>query len=225
LFTAESLNSIYLNKKISGHEKDLQKSLELLAKSGFKLKDGILYDKDGVRVEFDLYTNAGALERESIGVMIKQDLEDIGIKVNFRPIEFNSLVGKLTNSRDWDTVILGLTGNPLEPYTGKNVWASNGTLHLFNQRPQGYVKDDRFSWEKELDELVEKGSLKLSFKERKPFYDRYQEIIYEEKPIIYLYSPIRIIAIRKKFKNIFPSELSGLLYNLDEIYIDMEKVN
>ena len=46
-----------------------------------------------------------------------------------------------------------------------------------------------------------------------------QTIIYNQKPIIYLYSPIRITAIRKKFKNIFPSELSGLIYNLDEIYI------
>ena len=48
------------------------------------------------------------------------------------------------------------------------------------------------------------------------------EIIYEQKPIIYLYSPIRITAIRKKFKNIYPSTLSGLVYNLDEIFIDNE---
>ena len=61
--------------------------------------------------------------------------------------------------------------------------------------------------------------MKLSYAERKPLYDRYQEIIYEEKPIIYLYSQIRISAIRKKFKNIFPSALSGLVYNLDEIYV------
>ena len=45
-------------------------------------------------------------------------------------------------------------------------------------------------------------------------------LIYDQKPIIYLYSPIRITAIRKKFKNIYPTALSGLIYNLDEIYID-----
>ena len=45
------------------------------------------------------------------------------------------------------------------------------------------------------------------------------EIIYEEKPIIYLYSGTRIVAIRNKFKNIFPSSLSGIVYNLDEIFI------
>ncbi len=86
LFTAESLNSIYLNKNIKGHAKNKEKALELLRNAGFEYKHNKLYDKQGNFVEFDLYTNAGNLEREAIGVMIKQDLEDIGIKVNFKPM-------------------------------------------------------------------------------------------------------------------------------------------
>ena len=220
LFTAESLNSIYLNKYIKGHPKDKNVALKSLEKAGFYNKNGVLYDSEGNRVEFDLYTNAGVLEREALGVMIKQDLEDLGMKVNFKPIEFNTLVNKLSNTNDWDMAIMGLTGSPLEPHDGKNVWKSSGPLHIFNQRPQNYKIDDRFDWEKELDEIFEQGALKLTYEERKPLYDRYQTIIYNQKPIIYLYSPIRIAAIRKKFKNIFPTPLSGLVYNLDEIYID-----
>lgn len=220
LFTAESLNSIYLNKYIKGHPKDLCVARESLEKAGFTNKNGILYDKNSNRVEFDLYTNAGNLEREALGVMIKQDLEDLGMKVNFKPLEFNSLVNKLTNTHDWDMAIMGLTGSPLEPHGGKNVWSSSGSLHMFNMRPQGYSIDDRLGWEKEIDEIFTEGALKLSFEERKPLYDKYQTIIYNQKPIIYLYSPIRITAIRKKFKNVFPTPLSGLLYNLDEIYVE-----
>ena len=225
LFTAESLNSIYLNKYIKGHPKDKNVALKSLEKAGFYNKNGVLYDSEGNRVEFDLYTNAGVLEREALGVMIKQDLEDLGMKVNFKPIEFNSLVNKLSNTNDWDMAIMGLTGSPLEPHDGKNVWKSSGPLHIFNQRPQNYKIDDRFDWEKELDEIFEQGALKLTYEERKPLYDRYQTIIYNQKPIIYLYSPIRIAAIRKKFKNIFPTPLSGLVYNLDEIYIDNGEIN
>lgn len=223
LYTAESLNSIYLNKYIKGHPKDKAVAQKSLKKAGFYYKNGILYDKNSNRVEFDLYTNAGVLEREALGVMIKQDLEDLGMKVNFKPLEFNSLVNKLTNTHDWDMAIMGLTGSPLEPHDGKNVWTSSGSLHMFNQRPQGYCIDDRLSWEKELDEIFREGALKLTFEERKPLYDRYQTIIYNQKPIIYLYSPIRITAIRKKFKNIYPTALSGLIYNLDEIYVDGDK--
>lgn len=220
LFTAESLNSIYLNKYIKGHPSDKKVAEESLKKAGFVNKNGVLYDSEGNRVEFDLYTNAGNLEREALGVMIKQDLEELGMKVNFKPVEFNSLVNKMTNTHDWDMAIMGLTGSPLEPHDGKNVWTSKGSLHIFNMRPQNYCADDRLEWEKELDEIFKEGALKLSFEERKPLYDKYQTIIYNQKPIIYLYSPVRITAIRKKFKNIFPSPLSGLIYNLDEIYVE-----
>lgn len=218
LFTSESLNSIYLNKKLAkGHPKDINKAKEYLKKSGFYWKNKALYDKKGNRVEFDLYTNAGNTDREAIGVMVKQDLEDLGMKVNFKPVEFNSLVNKLVNSCDWDLVIMGLTGTPLEPHNGKNVWNSTGSLHLFYQRTDGKAYD-RLPWEIKLDEIIDKASLKIKFEDRKKLYDQYQQIIYDEKPIIYLYSAIRVTAIRKKFGNIYPSTLSGITYNLDEIY-------
>ncbi len=219
LFTSESLNSIYLNKKLAnGHPTDLNKAKAYLKKSGFHWKKGILYDKFNNRVEFDLYTNAGNTEREALGVMVKQDLEDLGMKVNFKPIEFNSLVNKMVNSLDCDLVIMGLTGSPLEPHNGKNVWYSTGSLHIFNQRPSGKATD-RFPWEVKLDKIIDEASLKITFKDRKKLYDEYQQIIYDEKPIIYLYSGIRVIAIRKKFGNIYPSPLAGVTYNMDEIYI------
>lgn len=219
LFTAESLNSIYLNKNLAqGHPKDLNKAREYLKKSGFYWKNKNLYDKKGNRVEFDLYTNAGNTEREAIGVMVKQDLDDLGIKVNFKPVEFNSLVNKLVNSCDWDLVIMGLTGSPLEPHNGKNVWNSTGSLHLFYQRTDGKA-NDRLPWEIQLDKIIDDASLKITFNDRKKLYDQYQQIIYDEKPIVYLYSPLRVTAIRKKFGNIFPSTLSGITYNLDEIYV------
>lgn len=220
LCTSESLNSIYLNKNLNQCFQDKNKSKELLKNAGFEYKHDRLYDKNGNMVEFDLYTNAGNLEREAIGVMIKQDLEELGMKVNFKPIEFNSLVNKLTKTYDWDMAIMGLTGSPLEPHDGINVWMSYGPLHMFNMRTQSDKIDDRLPWEKELDTIFEEGASKLAFDDRKLLYDRYQEIIYNENPIIYLYSPTRIIAIRKKFKNIFPTSLSGIIYNLDEIYID-----
>ncbi len=221
LFTAESLNSIFLNKNLPAYDRDIDKAKELLKKSGFYTdKKGKLYDEYGNRVEFDLYTNAGNTEREAIGVMVKQDLEDLGMKVNFKPVEFNTLVNKLVNTYDWDMVIMGLTGSPLEPNGGKNVWMSDGTLHMFNQRPAGYNKDDRFEWEKRIDEMYIKGALATDFDSRKKYYDEYQAIAYEEKPFIYIYSPLIISAIRTKFKNLYPSMLGGLTHNIEEIYID-----
>lgn len=224
LHTAESLNSIYLNKELKNFEKDTKIAKEYLKKSGFYTdKKGHLFDKSGNRVEFDLYTNAGNTEREAIGVMVKQDLEELGMKVNFKPIEFNSLVNKLVSTYDWDMVIMGLTGSPIEPNGGKNVWLSNGRLHMFNMRNPEEGKANILPWEKELDEIFDKGALATKFEVRKKYYDKYQEIIYTQRPMIYIYSPVVIMAIRNKFKNIYPSSLGGLTHNIEEIYIENSK--
>lgn len=221
LFTPESLNSIFLNEELKPYPRDVEKAKKFLRASGFTWdKKGRLRDKDGNRVEFDLLTNAGNSEREAIGVMVKQDLEDLGMKVNFKPIEFNSLVNKLLSTYEWDMVVMGLTGSPLEPNGGKNVWLSNGALHMYNQRKPAEAGVNLLPWEKELDYLFEKGATALSFEDRKKYYDRYQEIIYNEKPMIYLYSPVRISAIRNKFKNVYPTSLGGIIHNIEEIYID-----
>ena len=220
LFTPEPLSSIYLNEKIAkGHPRDIKKAKEYLEKSGFCLKKGKLYDKNGNKVEFDLYTNAGNTERESIGVMVKQDLEELGMTVNFKPIEFNTLVSKLVNTNDFDAVIMGFTGSPLEPYGGKNVWYSNGTLHVFNQRKTENDNKIIYPWEKQINDLFDRASLELDFDKRKNLYEQYQQIVYDQKPLIYLYSPLIITAIRNKFGNINPTPLGGVLHNLEEVYI------
>ena len=219
LFTPETLNSVFLNKELKPYPRNLEKSRELLSQSGFYWdKNGKLFDKFGNRVEFSLMTNAGNSEREAIGVMIKQDLEDLGMKVNFKPVEFNSLVNKLVSTLDWEMIIMGFTGSPLEPNSGKNVWMSDGTLHVFNMRLEQDAVSPRFDWERRIDYLFEQGALATDFEARKKFYDEYQEIVYNEKPLIYIYSPLRIYALRNKFKNIFPSTLGGITYNIEEIY-------
>ena len=223
LYTAESISSIFLNEEIAkGHNQDINYAKELLKKSGFYLKDNKLYDKTGNRVEFELLTNAGNTQREATGVSIKEDLQKLGMKVNFKPVEFNSLVAKLSNTYDWDAILIALTGNPLEPHSGHNVWTSDGALHLFNQRSEEDLKssDKILLFEKKLDKIFRQASLELDFDKRKSLYNEYQQIVARENPVIYLYSPANIIAIRKKFKNIYPTELGGTLHNIEEIYID-----
>ncbi len=223
LYSAEALNSIFLNEKVAkGHKKDLNYAKKLLLKSGFYYKDGILYDKNNNRVEFELLTNAGNTQREASGVSIKQDLEKLGIKVNFKPIEFNSLINKTINSVDYDCIILALTSNVNEPNAGYNVWTPYGALHLFNKRTNNDLKssDKILDFEKELEKIFKQGALELEFSKRKEIYDKYQEIVARENPLIYLYAPLNISAIRKKIKNVYPTKIGGLIPNIAEIYIE-----
>ena len=223
LYSAEPINSLFINEKIAkGHPKNLEYANKLLAQSGFYKKDGILYDKNNNKVEFELLTNAGNTQREATGVSIKQDLEELGIKVNFKAVEFNSLINKMINEVNYDCVIIALTSNINEPNAGYNVWTPDGALHLFNKRTSNDLKssDKILDFEKELELLFNKGALELDFKKRKEIYDKYQEIIAQENPMIYLYAPLNINAIRKKVKNIYPTKIGGLFHNMAEIYIE-----
>ncbi len=221
LFTPEALGSIFLNEEVAkGHKRDLNIANEYLKKSGFyKDKSGNLHDKHGNIVSFDLLTNAGNTERESVGIMIKSDLKELGIKVNFKPIEFNTLIGKISGTYDWDSMIMGFTGNTLEPHGGKNVWYSNGPLHIFNQRDDNSANVNVLPFEKKLDILFDKAASELEFEKRKIYYNEYQNLVAEELPMIYLYSPLRLIAVRNKVGNVRPTMLGGVVHNPSELYI------
>ncbi len=223
LYTAESISSIFINDEVAkGHEQNIEYARELLKKSGFELKDGVLYDKYGNKVEFELSTNAGNTQREATGVSIKEDLSKLGMKVNFKPIEFNTLVNRMTNTLDYEAAIMSLTGNPLEPHSGNNVWHSNGTLHLFNQRSDNDMKstDKLLPFEAELNRIFDEAKVQTDVQKRKALYNEYQKIVAEHNPVIYLYSPVNIVAIRNKFKNVYPTQLGGTVHNIEEIYID-----
>ena len=222
LYTAEAQSSLFLNKKLAqGHPQDINYAKNLLKQSGFYYKNNELFDKDNNRVKFELLTNAGNTQREATGVSIKQDLEKIGIKVNYKAVEFNSLVNKITNSLDFDCVIIALTSNILEPHGGYNVWTPNGQLHMFNQRS---VNDKKYTkpypFEIKLKEIFDKGALELDLEKRKQIYNEYQQIVADENLMIYLYSPLSIVAIRNKVKNVYPTKLMGIIHSKAEIWID-----
>lgn len=226
LFTAEPPVSVFHNPELKAFKPDPQYAMSLLSKSGFKKHDdGNLYDKDGNRVEFTLLTMANSPFCEAAGNYIKNDLKNLGMKVNFQPIAFNVLNDKTANSLDWEAVLMGLTGSTLEPNEGANVWYSNGRLHLFDQRladAHGNIAAaDARPWEKQIDALFKQGALTLDLKKRHEIYNQYQKIIYDQAPFIYIASNMNITAMRNSFHNYQPTPLSQLilgLHNLDELW-------
>jgi peptide/nickel transport system substrate-binding protein len=203
----------FYNDKIIKYEYDLKKARELLTKSGFIWRENNLYDKNGNRVEFTIITNSNNFERVQIGNIIQNDLEKLGMKVNLLPVEFNTLVNKLTISKDWEGVIIGLTGG-IEPHGGKNVWHSNGQLHFWN-----FGNKRNYEWEKEIDLLFEVGTKYLKPEERKKIYDRWQYIVTDYLPLIYTANSNVIYAVRNKFENLKITVYGGILHNIEEIKI------
>jgi len=185
------------------YEYDLNKAKEILKKIGFEDRDGdgILEDPEGNDLRFTLITNAGNKERETIGNIIKEDLKKIGIEVHFQPIDFNSLVSRLTAPPyEWEAVIIGLTGS-MDPHFGRNVWHSSGQLHMWNPRQ----KEPRTEWERKIDELIDRGATEIDFDKRVEIYREMYRIISKVQPMIYIATPKSLLATYDKFGNLFPT--------------------
>ncbi|MFH0965488.1 MAG: ABC transporter substrate-binding protein, partial [Planctomycetota bacterium] len=191
--------------------KELLQSLGLVDYNG----DGILEDPRGKNVEFNLFTNAENDVRIRITNSIRKDLENVGIRVNFLPLEFNALVTKLGSPPyDWEAILLGLTGGP-EPHFGQNVWHSSGQLHEWYPQQESPDTPE----EAEIDRIFAAAVQELDPAKRKALYDRWQVIAAEQQWMIYTVSPASLTAVRNKFGNLDPRPIGGMLHNLDELYI------
>lgn len=210
------------------YDYNLKQAKALLLGAGFQYNSqGQLLDHDGNRVRFTLLTNSGNKLREAIGAQIKQDLSQIGIQVDFNPINFNTLVSKLTDSRDWDCHLIGFTGG-IEPNSGANLWTSRGGSHNFNMGPQpgqppitGWEVSD---WEREIDRLFTAGARELDEVKRKAIYAEFQQIVQEQLPVIYLVNEIALAAVHDRIQGL---EYSGLpswgLWNIDKLKIKEDR--
>jgi len=204
------------NPNVMKYDYDLDKAREILREAGFYDRDGngFIEDAEGNEVEFSLYTNSGSTERMDIASILRYDLEKVGMKVHFRSLEFNTLVGKLTSTFEWEAIILGLTGGT-EPHFGKNVWMSSGQLHMWYPRQEAPETE----WEKRINEIFVQGVQELDEDKRKILYDEFQMIVSQQLPLIYTVLSAKITAVRNKFGNLNPSNFAGVFHNLEEIYI------
>ena len=211
-------NKFFYTSDVARYEHDPQKAKEILVKLGFSDRDGngILEDKSGKPLEVNFFTNADNTQRVLIATVIKTDLESIGIKVHFLPLDFNNLVSKLTATFDWEMVLIGLTGG-IEPYFGKNVWSYKGNLHVWN--PSG---KKIFPFEGEIDDIFNLGAKTLDEEKRKDLFARWQRIVSEELPLIYTAIPYSLYAVRDKFGNLYPTVYGGAFSEIEHIYLKEE---
>ncbi|GIW21643.1 MAG: peptide ABC transporter substrate-binding protein [Candidatus Sericytochromatia bacterium] len=226
-----SVQNPFFNPNVRTYPYDLKKAEEILKEAGFKKNDkGELLDDKGNRVEFDLVTNVGNTMRDAACGIIRADWEKLGIKVNYRPIQFNVMVQQIDETLDWEAMMIGLTGSASEPHSGINVWRLDGRMHMFNmgnanQNPIWKGRETTYEpWEKEVLDLFEKASQEFDPVKRKALYYKSQEIVSENLPFLYTVNSLALVAVRNNIGNIYPtihggSGLNMINWNSYEHYI------
>ncbi len=193
----------YYNKETPATKLDVNKAKELLAAAGWKDSNGdgvVDQEINGERVEMNLKYNMTPTNTVSknIFLIIQNNAKKAGINLESNVLEANLYIAAV-KKREYEIFSGGLTldASLYDPY---QFWhTSSDTPNGFNRTGFGNA---------ETDALIEKLRSTIDKTERNKYYNEFQEIIYEEAPMIFLFSQTERIAIHKKFKNVTLSVMS-----------------
>jgi peptide/nickel transport system substrate-binding protein len=199
------------NPNVHQYPYDPAKARALLAEAGWNTENahGVLM-KNGVPFKFDLLVAQGGEEGRKVSEIIQASLKDIGIQVEIRVIEWAALLKEYIKKRNFETVILawGITPDP-DQY---DIWHSSKTSPDELNRI-GYANP-------EVDELLEKGRSTCVEADRKKYYDRLQEVLAEDQPIVFLYFRDGLPVVASRIRGVVPAPI-GINYNFNEWFVPL----
>jgi peptide/nickel transport system substrate-binding protein len=196
-------NKLWFNSAVKPPVFDPGSAMKRLESAGFHFSFsgsgvGTLRDARGRAVEFSLITNAGSKTRERMAAMIQADLARIGIKVNVVTLDFPSLIERITRTLDYEACLLGMVDIGEDPKEWMNVLLSSASNHPWNPAE----KSPETAWEAEIDRLMLAQAASADYRERKKDFDRVQEILREQAPVIYLLHPNALAAVSPRAKGV-----------------------
>ena len=191
------------NPKLSPYPYKPEKALKLLSDAGYIKNSNGLLEKNGKPLKFEIITNQNK-QREMTAVLIQRRLQEIGIEVSIRVIEWASFVNRFIKTGDFDVVVLGW-GLSLDP-DQFNIWHSS---------QQGPGQFNFLGYEnKEVDKLLELGRKELNPLKREKIYHKFSKYLLEDSPIVYLYAGYGLSAVHKRVKGIKkPAPPAGIYHN------------
>lgn len=174
---------------------DVEAAKELIAQSGMP---------EGTEIRF--LTNQGNVLREDWLTYTEQALQEIGIKVVPEPIEYATVVDRVTGSGDFDVCgvdFAGVTVDPSELY--EQFHSSSAGNYMKYSNP-------------ELDALLEQARRELDIEAAKGIYKQIQAIIMDEVPMHFAwYRPFLHVLRKGRYEGYTDSVLDeGLYETLEE---------
>ncbi|MVN86280.1 ABC transporter substrate-binding protein [Deinococcus sp. HMF7620] len=193
---------------------NLAEATRLLAQLGYTKKNaqGYLVDKAGKVLEFNLSTNAGNTVREQLGAIFRDEAKKVGVKVNFTPIDFNTLVGQLTakgENRPFDAILLGLSGGSNIWSFGTNVVPCGTNLHSYNNPTSGKCLT---SQEQLMTKLYYQGDAELNDARRRTIGGQLMKTEGELQPVIYLVGGNFHVAFNERLGGEFAANMMDAYY-------------
>ena len=188
----------------------MERARKLLTADGFQWnRDGALLDPAGRPVEFSILVSNNNAERQQMATLIQDDLKQLGMQVDVTPLEFRSLLDRIQRTRDYEACILSFASPDADPNPDLAVWLTSGGNHLWNPGQ----KTPATPWEAEIDRLMRRQLVTRGYTERKRMFDRVQELLVENQPLVPLVSPNLLVGAKKPGQ--LPSRADRALHALE----------
>jgi len=208
-------NKLWISAAVPRPTRSLARARELLAGARFTWRAGRLVDPDGAPVEFTIVTSAANAARVQMATIIQDDLRELGIQAQVVPLESRAVLDRVTRTRDYEAALMSLVSGDVDPTSEMGVWLTSGPTHLWRL---GATRPPE-PWEAEIDALMQRQLVTLDVRERKRAYDRVQELVAANLPIVPLVSPDVLVGAKAGLGNFRPAILDPqVLWNADELY-------
>lgn len=167
-------------------EQDLGRARRLLTEAGWEDTDGDgVLDKDGVPFEFTILCR-NQQWRADVCNLLAENLEQLGVLCNVRPLETTVLTSKLLDHQY--QACFGGWGTGADPDTSQNIWGTD------EGRNFGHYSNA------EVDRLYDEAKKEFDFEKRRKLYQRIHEILWEDQPYTWLFHQNSFYAFNKSLR-------------------------
>src|SRR5207237_1322539 len=164
--------------------------------------------KNGHPFTFELLISQGSDEGKKTAEVIQAQLREIGVGVELRVLEWAAFLKEHIKKRRFTAAAMAW-GIGLDP-DQYSIWHSSQT------------GPDEFNFvsykNAEVDALLVRGRRTCQQSERKKIYDRIQEILADEEPLVFLFFRDVMPAVASRVHGIVPGAI-GIDYNTNEWYV------
>ncbi|CUH95569.1 putative secreted protein [Propionispora sp. 2/2-37] len=189
--------------------RDVDKARQLLTEAGWQPGPEGIFAKGQKRLRFSLAVPLEDKTREAVAQMIAQELQELGIAVEVRPVEKGVFFSDMLKNRRFETALYAWFGGN-DP-DNISLWNSK----YIPSRNNGYTGQNYPGWRNaEVDALTGQALHTLDIETRKQAYFRIQDILSQEYPVVPLYYHTNIDVIRNNLENYKANPtLAGSLWN------------
>lgn len=199
------IDAPYYDKTVKGWPFSVEKAKALMAEAGWKdtNNDGIL-DKDGKKFDFTIVAVVNNPVVARLLPLIKEDMAKAGIVLTIQYVEWPVLIQKV-EERKFEAFMLGwalpILQDPYQLWHSSQADAKSGSNYVNFKNP-------------EADAIIEKIRVCFDVNERIKLCHKLHQIINEEQPYTFLFTPDSLSAWNDRYKNMQEFPVFGIPTNI-----------